>query len=178
MDAQLAAAARELADVDAEPQLSTSKAYGRGFSFPDSGRWAAPFVPYKAAKAAVKAKKAAAAAAKQAAKPASTKPAAAKPAAATRKQPADATPTPATSSSGTRCSGECRLARPCPTEKNQDGRGACGNLGCADTGAVYGCRTCGIRLCSMECINAHMFEGRAIKPRLGLVKFHDWYTGE
>ena len=118
-----------------------------------------------------------------AAKPAAAKPAAAKPAAATRKpQPAAAKPAaargPATSSNGTRCSSECQLARPRPTETNQDGRGAIGNLGCADTGAVYGCRTCGIRLCSMECINAHMFEGRAIKSRLGPVEFHDWYTGE
>ena len=42
----------------------------------------------------------------------------------------------------------------------------------------YGCKTCGIRLCSMECINAHLFEGRAIKSRLRPVQFHDWYTGE
>ena len=89
---------------------------------------------------------------------------------------ATATATEATSTS--RCSGACRLARPCPTETNKDGRGACGNLGCEDNGAVYGCKTCGIRLCSMECINAHMFEGRAKKPRLGPVQFHDWYAGE
>ena len=83
--------------------------------------------------------------------------------------------------SGARCSGKCRLARPCPTEKNKTGRGACGNAGCADHGAIYGCKTCGIRLCSFECINAHLFEGRAIKAGLSRLKadeYHPWYQGE
>ena len=77
-----------------------------------------------------------------------------------------------------RCAGKCRLAWPCPTDNNKSGRGACGNAGCTNHGAVYGCRPCGIRLCSFECINAHMFEGRAIKPGLRPVEFHDWYQGE
>ena len=80
--------------------------------------------------------------------------------------------------SGPRCSGKCRLARPCPTAQNRDGRGACGNDGCDNHGALYGCKPCGIRLCSMECINAHMFEGRSMKVRLQQVAFHDWYQGE
>ena len=97
------------------------------------------------------------------------------------KQPARAKPAgkaAAASSSCPRCSGKCRLARPCPTDTNKDGRGTCGNLGCPNNGALYGCKPCGIRLCSMECINAHMFEGRATKPRINPVEFHDWYTGE
>lgn len=85
---------------------------------------------------------------------------------------------PAFASIGVRCSGKCRLARPAPTEKNKDGRGKCGNLGCSNHGAVYGCKPCGIRLCSMECINAHVFEGATIKQGLKPVQFHDWYTGE
>ena len=80
--------------------------------------------------------------------------------------------------SGARCSGKCRLARPRPTEKNKDGRGACGNVGCTNNGAVYGCKPCGIRLCSMECINAHMFDGRDMKKGMKHVEFHEWYTGE
>ena len=32
--------------------------------------------------------------------------------------------------------------------------------------------------CSLDCVNAHMFEGRAIKPRLKAVDVHDWYQGE
>ena len=83
--------------------------------------------------------------------------------------------------SNARCSGTCRLARPCPTAKNKTGRGACGNAGCANHGAIYGCKSCGIRLCSFECINAHLFEGRAIKAGLSRLKadeFHPWYQGE
>ena len=191
IDTTVLAAARELAArygvFGAEPVYEYSRSNGAGFSFPSSSR--NQFINMKAVKALVKAKKAAdakaanvfAAATKSKAskkKAAAASTAARAEAAAPRARVAPRkAPTPsnsaATTSSDARCSGRCRLARPRPTETNKDGRGACGNVGCADNGAVYGCKPCGIRLCSMECINAHMFEGRGIKPRMGKVEFHD-----
>ena len=43
---------------------------------------------------------------------------------------------------------EHKWARPCV-------RGKCAMAGCESAKAIYGCSSCGVRLCSMECMCAH-----------------------
>ena len=176
---EVAAARRIVCNVDVQPRLVYTRAEGSGYTFPGTGSssWNGQdlFVSRKAARAELAAKEAAAK--KAAPKKAAQKKAAVKKAPAKKAAGALSAASKA-AASGPRCTGKCRLAWPCPTDSNKSGRGACGNAGCTNHGAVYGCRPCGIRLCSFECINAHMFEGRAIKPGLRPVEFHDWYHGE
>jgi len=148
-DSEELAAARRLANCPGvEPRLEYSDAHGSGYLFHNSGRFADPFISRKSARAEVKATKMAAAVAAAAAAATSAQKKHKGTTGASRAVPqGGGSAAPATSTASAvimRCSGSCRLARPCPTEKNKDGRGACGNvvtrvLCTAARPAAFGC---------------------------------------
>lgn len=63
-----------------------------------------------------------------------------------------------------------KWARPCK-------RGMCGIKGCGDEHAIYGCATCGYRLCSMECMYQHEHGNVAHISLNKKVEWEPWWDG-